>query len=551
MPHRVQVFNCRSNKTIMKLFGDADSYYQIPDYQRPYSWNGEQIEQMWDDVYSAMVAGEESYFLGPVILIEKGAYFEVVDGQQRLTTITILFCVLRDLYLPGDKKIANTIKSLVDQQYRIRLITALHCQSLFEDQILDGVKFPDGELNKKEREKNKFINAAMIFKEHLAKINKTQRSQFVSFLLNQVIMISIVCTKQHFAIKLFQVLNTRGLDLDNSDLIKSHLYAYLKKEQHQQQFMTTWNEIETVSKQIYESLENLFTIYEYFLLAKNPESSLFEELKKKFGPDPDANKVIFKFKKFVDCFNEIYQLESSLMNSFWYIPNQVFWKAILTTAKSEDFKEFDELCWELRRMFYSYWIAGYTSSKVKQLSFNIIGLIKAGKKLAEIKKTIANKMNLDSVIKRMADNLYNDAYGETWAKPLLALIEYNQTDDAKITRLEMDRKLHVDHILPEKWVKINYWKSNWSQERATLWLNKLGNLTLLSGKKNIAASNNSFPKKSKIYEKNGLDGMTSFIISQRILKTTDWTENEVKKRHHWIIKETEKLFDLKIGKASS
>jgi uncharacterized protein with ParB-like and HNH nuclease domain len=77
-------------KTIMKIFGDADSYYQIPDYQRPYSWNTEQIEQMWDDIYSSMETKEESYFLGPIILIERKGYFEVVDGQQRLTTLTIL-----------------------------------------------------------------------------------------------------------------------------------------------------------------------------------------------------------------------------------------------------------------------------------------------------------------------------------------------------------------------------------------------------------------------------------------------------------------------------
>ena len=86
-------------KTIMKIFGDTDSYYHIPDYQRPYSWEDEQIEQLWDDIYSAMELGNESYFLGPMILIRApGGYFEVVDGQQRLTTLTILFCVIRDVY---------------------------------------------------------------------------------------------------------------------------------------------------------------------------------------------------------------------------------------------------------------------------------------------------------------------------------------------------------------------------------------------------------------------------------------------------------------------
>lgn len=535
-------------KTIMKIFGDADSYYQIPDYQRPYSWNTEQIEQMWDDISSAMETSEESYFLGPIILIEKKGYFEVVDGQQRLTTLTILFCVLRDAFLKGDKKIINAIKSLVDQQYRLRLITQLHYQNQFEEQILDSVKFPQNEPTKKELEENKFLNAAINFRDKLSKLNHNQLSEFVNYLLNRVIMISIICTKQHFAIKLFQVLNTRGLDLDNADLIKSHLYGTITKELHQQQFMSTWRESETISKQIDESLENLFTFYEYYILARNPKVSLFEELTSSKEFKKDANKVIYAFKVFVEEFNQVWQMQFPLIYSFWYIPNQVFWKAILTTARCEKFKDFDGLCKELRKMFYAYWIAGYTTSKIKQLSFNIIGMLKKNKSLADIKKEIDDKMAADDVIKWMSDNLYDDAYGKSWAKPLLTLIEYEQTDKSKITYIEMDRKLHADHILPEKWDTIGYWKSHWTKEQASLWGNKIGNLTLLSGKKNIAASNDSFPKKKSIYKGKGLDGTTAFVTSQMIMQKAEWEEQQVKDRHQWLIKQTEKLLDIKLKK---
>jgi hypothetical protein len=204
--------------------------------------------------------------------------------------------------------------------------------------------------------------------------------------------------------------------------------------------------------------------------------------------------------------------------------------------------------------FGVHYIAGYTTSKIKQLSFNIIGLLKKKNKLTEIKKEIDGKMTADDVVKRMSDNLYDDAYGEAWAKPLLTLIEYFQTDDSKITCIEMDRKLHVDHVLPEKWAAINYWKNHWSQEKAALWINKLGNLTLLSGKKNIAASNDSFPKKRGIYKGKGIDGMTAFLISQKIIGENNWTEEgennwtekKVRKRQQWIIEQTENLLDLKI-----
>lgn len=539
-------------KTIMKIFGDADSYYQIPDYQRPYRWNDEQIEELWDDIYSAMKSNDESYFLGPMILIRtKDEYFEVVDGQQRLTTLTILFCVLRDLYFKEDRRIVNTIKSLVDTKYRLRLITQLNYQNDFEQEILGGIKFPQNKLSKKQREKNKFINAALIFRDKLKEIEGKgeQITELVDYILNKVIMITITCSKKSFAIKLFQVLNTRGLDLTNTDLIKSYLYGRLD-DAKRQQFVSTWREMETISKQIEEDLEDLFTCYEYYLLAQNPKHSLYDELTStKQFKEKDPNEVIYHVKTFIDNFSEISRLESKLIFSFWYLPNQVFWKSILTTAKKEGFDDFEGLCKELRKFYYCYWIAGYTTSKIKQLSFNLIGWIKEKKKLDEIKKEIDRKMTEDNVFKWMKENLQNDAYGSSWLKPLLTLIEYEQTDNSKISFIKLDRKLHVDHILPEKWLKKEEWKEMWNEKQAKEWLHKIGNLTLLSGKKNIAQQNDPPIKKAEMYKK-GHGGTTAFEISQEIieiLETGTWTEDNVKDRQEGIIKQVEEILGLNLN----
>ena len=546
-------------KNIIKIFGDADSYYQIPDYQRPYSWGDEQIEQLWGDIYSAMESGDESYFLGAMILIRtKDGCFEVVDGQQRLTTLTILFCVIRDLY--GNKlekldkelmqSIRDAIKSLVKDKYRLKLITQLHYQNEFEHEIMNGVKFRDKELTKKERNEKKFMNAALIFKQKLEELEKKggieEIKKFAEFLLKKVEMITITCTKQNYAIKLFQILNTRGLDLTPADLVKSYLYGRIDEEKKRQQFISTWREIETLSKQMEEDITDLLTYYEYYLLAQNPKRSLYEELTEKFKKD-DPNEVIYKFKQFVDSFNEIYQMENKLMFSFWYLPNQVFWKAILTTAKHEGYRDFEGLCDLLKKTYYCYWIAGYTTSKIKQLSFNIIGWIKRKRKLEDIKKEIDAKMNDDDVIKWMKESLNEDAYGKSWLKPLLILIEYEQTDDSKITYIDpWKRNLHADHILPEKWDSVKDWKKKWNEAQAKEWLNKLGNLTLLSGRKNIKASNSSFEKKREIYKDKGRDGTTAFLITQKVIEENDWTEKNVRKRHQWIIGQIENIFGVEL-----
>ena len=95
-------------KTIKEIF-EGSFYYQIPPYQRRYSWEDEHVEKLWDDVYTAFENQDEEYFLGSIILTinKEQEYFNVVDCQQRLTTLTILFCCLRDLYYKNHKDLTK------------------------------------------------------------------------------------------------------------------------------------------------------------------------------------------------------------------------------------------------------------------------------------------------------------------------------------------------------------------------------------------------------------------------------------------------------------
>lgn len=543
-------------KSIAKLFLDSDSFYQIPEYQRPYSWEEEHIEQLWDDIYSSMESNEERYFLGPIILIRREGFFEVVDGQQRMTTLTILFCVLRDLYGSKIGEIDRTlIKSVLDaiiswqkEKPRLKLITQYHVQNEFENEILNKVKFPDKELTNKEKENKKFMNAACIFRKKLEEIEKfnglEQIKKLIDFIFDKVEVITITCSRQDYAIKLFQILNTRGLNLSPADLIKSELYSRLESGK-KAQFMSTWQDIERISENLEESVTDLFTYYEYYILAQNPKRSLYEELTAKFK-NQDPNNVIYDFKKFVEAFDEVYNSNSKVIFSLMYLPNQVFWKAITTTAIKEKFSDFNELCYELRRMFYLYWIAGYTTSRIKQLSFNIIKWLKEKRTLEDIREEIEKKIVEDNVVSRFFESITGDVYGMSWLRPLLVTIEYEQTDDSKVSFIELDRKLQVDHILPQKWESVPEWSKSWTKEKSDKWLNKLGNLTLISDKKNSSQLNAPPLQKKIIYEK-AHGGKTSFDISKKIidiLAKGEWTESEVMNRQDWMINEIKRIFRL-------
>jgi uncharacterized protein with ParB-like and HNH nuclease domain len=536
-------------KTVREIF-DGKNFYQVPDYQRPYSWGDDEIETLWEDIYSAFKNKEKLYFLGPLILAPtREGEVEIVDGQQRLTTLTILFCVLRDVYFANLKnevlkrKISNAIRGLVEDKYRLRLITQAYYQDKFEKEVLKEVRFPDFHLKREDKEKQdyRFMNAASIFKEKLGGLGGIDQIQeFADYIFEKVVMITIHCSSRISAIRLFQIINTRGLDLSNADLIKSYLYSRLKEEKVKQ-FNFTWSSIEILAQQINESINDLLTYYGYYSLARKPQKSLYEELTADFDKK-EADIIAYDFKKFVEHFKEIYDAESKVIYSLWYLPDQVFWKTILTTAVKEKFGEFEGLCKELQKLYYLYWIAGYTMAKTRNLSFDLIKMVKESRPLYNIKSEIQNKMREDKLIESVEQNLKGDVYGKPWLKPLLILVEYEQTDNPPY--IEIDRRVHVDHILPQEWKKIGYWKTRWNEEQAGQWLHKIGNLTLLSGRKNIKASNDSFKAKMKIYEGKGLDGITVFQISQKILNEKDWTPKEIKRRQKWLISEIKRILGI-------
>ncbi len=549
--------------SIKQVF-DADNYYQVPSYQRPYSWDNEQIDELWDDLFSAFEEGKEEYFLGSIIVSkgEKEKYLDVIDGQQRLTTLMILFCVLRDLYYKDHKEknsILGRIRSLEDSENRLKLRTQIHNQNHFEQDILNGIDFTK-KRKISEIKADKFINAALRFKEKVDSItgDKEKIEGFKEYILEKVKVILVKCSDPTFAMKLFEVLNTRGLDLTAADIIKSNLMGRLKQEDWET-FEQEWISMEEKAKQSEESISNLLTYYEYYILAKNPKKTLQEELIKEFGKG-NSLKIISEIKKFFDFYLSIFDKKSKIFYSLRYLKHDVYWKSIVLSAKMEgwDDDDVEDLGEALRKFYYLYWMADYTTSKTKQTSFNIISWIKSGKELDFIEKEIEKKILEDKIVTRLYEGLNGNTYDSAWCKPLLILIEYEQIDTPRQDFMEIDRNIQVEHILPREYKKDKYWLENqrFTEESADLFVNTIGNLTLLSGKKNIAASCHSFPSKLKNnYKGNGEDGTTGFLVTQKIIhdaveeKSLEWNEEKIKKRKQWILEQIEDIFDIEFENA--
>lgn len=572
-----------SSLTIKQLFGNTDSLYQIPRYQRPYSWGDDQLSKLWDDLIEAE-ANDPNYFLGSVITAkpeDSSSYLDIVDGQQRLTTLTILLCVFRDLYpninqelletdpYAVDNKIIDSSIKFNDRFERLRLRTHSNHQSDFENIILNNKTTEHSKPLKKhlqiEDPKYKFQNTAFFFTEKLTQLGETEAGKLLNYIFNSVKIIRIDCHSVAFAIKLFQVLNDRGLDLSNSDLIKSFLIGRIQKiyednielrKQKEDQFLDDWKVCENYSNDTEMSLNDLFVMYEYYLLGQNPKKSLYDELVD-LVKDKDPNQVINELKDFVSNYKtKIYDKEDKVIYSFFYLSWGVYWKTILLTALKENYSEYEEFVKVFRRYYYVNWIAGNTLSKIKQTSFNLIKWLKENKPLKDIKAEL--NVGFEDTLNRAIENLNDNIYEEKWCKPLLFMIEYNQTDDSNLPFLPMwDRSIQVEHILPRGYRSNKDWKKLFEgNTEIEDWINCGGNLTLLSGTKNLQASNYSFKDKIKAYKgkgyyKQSTDGVTAFRITQKIVDDyseakfeSQWNEKALKDRWKWFCNQVEKILEI-------
>lgn len=577
-----------SSLTIKQLFGNTDSLYQIPRYQRAYSWGDDQLEKLWDDLLEAK-ENDPNYFLGSVITAkseESTSYLDIVDGQQRLTTLTILLCVYRDLFpninddlldsdpFAIDNKVIGSSIRFNDRFERLRLRTHSNHQSDFDSIVLNGkttnLKKPAKQDLRKDEPKHKFINTAHFFTNKLEDLGEEDAGGLINYLFNSVKIIRIDCQSVAFAIKLFQVLNDRGLDLSNADLIKSFLIGQIQKKynadgelkkQKEDQFMDDWKVCENYSNDTQTSLNDLFVMYEYYTLAQNPKKSLYDELVIQFN-EKDSNQIINNVKLFVENYKrEIYEREDKLMYSFFYISWGMYWRTILLTALTENYSEYNEFVKLFRRYYYLNWIAGFTLTKIKQTSFNIIKWIKENRTLDFIKNELELNLSQNDTIRRATENLKGDIYYESWCKPLLFMIEYQQTDDSSLNFFEMsDTKIQVEHILPRAYNSNVEWNAIFEDnDTITNWINTGGNLTLLSGKKNRDASNYSFDKKIIAYNGKGYyaedsEGITAFRITQNIVNhyndntyNKQWTEQAIIDRWNWFCGQVEVILDIDLS----
>ncbi|GAA8051881.1 DUF262 domain-containing protein [Helicobacter pylori] len=546
------------------LATEFDAYYQIPIYQRPYQWTEENCEKLLDDLLSSYECYKESdYFCGSLVLIAidtdsetNATTYDIVDGQQRLSTFILLAKVLATLY---DKDLNKTSrgfleKSLgdIDGEKRKRLIfdtIGLNAEKDFQN----ALKFFD-DLDAS-KGKNSYLKNAICLKNYLEKKEIADINDFIRWLYLKVIFIKTTCSNISMALRIFSVLNARGLPLHAIDVFKVELLKKLAKEKDQEEFVSRWNALRQKcteneskfpkrkeNKQEKNAAEILFSWYLTYLHPVTSGKNMEERLADQFER---LNKTPLEYLKgvedFYNAYCEVLEMQDRHAHLLSYLVSD-FWRIILCTSILHNYSqsEIETLKELLVKFYYQNWVAEQKEPK-KQTNCNIINALKEKKNIDDIISIVKQYLDENKITQNFREKLKDDHLYEkhkrssksSWLRPILILVEYFMSDDPRPKRIQTD-DFHVEHILPQKPDPSSQWAKDFSEEERKRYTHSLANLTLLGGTKNKEASNLDFKDKKKIYmgeEKKTFRAMTCYDTTKDIAHHyTEWTPKSLEKR---------------------
>ncbi len=508
------------------LATELSAYYQIPIYQRPYQWGEEQCKELLNDLFENYEDHrEDDYFCGSLVFIQpdKDNKTDIVDGQQRLSTFILLAKVLATLYSDrldpmiqeylqeswsdrhegGEKKKRERLDfDLVGSNAKKDFQEAL---KFFDD--LDASKGENSKSNDPSKGKNSYLKNAICLKNYLEKKEIEDINDFIQWLYLKVNFITITCSDTDMALRIFTVLNARGLPLHATDIFKGELLKKLTEEKEQEELATRWENLRQKCLDNGFAMEALFSQHLTYLHPKTSKKSMkirlntqFDELQK---PPLEYLDVV---EDFYNAYVKVLEMQDRYAHLLSYLEDN-YWRAILCASILHDYSEskIEALKELLVKFYYQHWVAKKPKTQREQTCCNIINALKEKKNMEHIISIAIKNLDEYSVTQHFKENLRDSLVykkqptSNPWIKPILILVEYFMSDDPKPKRIQMDKNLHVEHILPQKPTLSSQWAKDFNEEERERYTHSLANLTLLGGKRNTEASNFDFKDKKKIY----------------------------------------------------
>ena len=513
-------------KKIIVLF--RDFWFNIPSYQRPYVWGEDNINELLDDIlYAFENDSQDTYFMGALVLQNKeNDEYDILDGQQRLTTLALLLATIRD-----NIKVEKTKKVLQDHLFqeddetadipsrnRFTFNIRNEVQRFFEEYIIkENGTFNIEKALEDEQFKNNIsiknmVAVVQVIKKRLEEIFGEQLSlenisgtsllEFIKFIRNKLIFAYICSDTREQAFRLFTILNNRGIPLTTADILKSLNLDKVQDEIKRNEYAKKWEELE---EQYGDKFDRFLNFIRTIKLKEKARKNLLEEFEEKiYGKVMNYGKesidYILKtsenYDKLINLttdFNNEYKNLINIMkvgfNSEDWIPPLLYYYEKFNTQGLVEFLKL------LDNKFMGDWINKETPTKRLENMNKILKAIEIGENYNDI---LNNKNLFNFDINNFKNIINGNIFGERYCKYLLLKIEYLSLD-SEVAYIGNYKNISIEHVLPQNPKEDSEWRVKFSNEDREEWTNKLGNLILLTKRKNSKLSNLEFKDKKKKY----------------------------------------------------
>ena len=559
-------------KTVKELFSDKRSDFLIPDYQRPYAWEDTECQTLWDDLKDFAIPDrgakkfEGEYYLGPIVTFknkDKGYKLEIIDGQQRLTTLLLL---LRAFYeRTSNQKDEETIsmRKMIEQciwktdDFDKPDLNALKIDSEVatdndKGEFLDILKSGKAHDNYKsqyaenyrffEKKINEFINDLPDFFKYLP-----------VRILKYCILLPIEADNQDTALQIFSTLNNRGKPLSDADIFKSQFYKYYTSIGQKDDFIRRWKELEFLSSEAFKGVkgnltDELFTRYMYYRRAiKGNTDTTRTGLRKFYERD---NYVILKeqqtlidLKALAEFWRDVRKQDEErfsnrILRSFFVLncaPNGI-WTYLVSVyflCRQEPDGQLDEAQFFhfLERITAFIWAYTLMNSGIGALSTPIYQeMVNVKNKEEGFFKFKFDRDAISDILNR-----YEFSNRKQITRSMLAWWAF-QFDEQEL--LDLGCSFHIEHIYARKRAEMQ--PSTAIQQKLEL----LGNKALLEEQINIRVSDYHFADKAALYEgrqtgkgktSKGKNGTRIYELLEMADQQTDFTEDDIVRRNERIL----------------
>ena len=560
-----------SEYPIKKIFND-EFVFTIPLYQRAYSWTTEQSEELYQDLLRATEGGDKPadtddlapYFLGSIVLIKgEEPDAQVIDGQQRLTTLTMLLAAIRSLI---SSKYADSLTSFLcekgnfitgtPERYRLRLRErdAAFFQKYIQEkggiealQDVQDVQLSDSQRN---------IRANTLgFIRELQKLSDAQLAALTQFIINRCFLIVVAVSSPDLdaVYRIFAVLNSRGLNLSYPDILKADLISTIPS-QKQDEYATKWEEMETMLGS--EEFENLFYSLRSMYAKKRQSKGMIEEFKQYVRPQFSTaqdfiDTILFPY---AHAFNNIlkanyqqgYLTKAMEINTMFkwlnYLDHSQWVSPALSYFVKNHRKHPDlvlRFLTDLERLVISFIVCRVPSYKRIDRYCDLLKAIDQDVDLFNEESPLQLKARERSeFLKVLNGDIYLLHYPCRYV-----LLRLDTKLSEKVASYD-HKTVTIEHVLPQhpspesEWVKVFP-----SKEIRQRYVNRLGNLVLLSQGKNMIAANYDFEEKKKKYFFSK-EGISPFALTTQVLSFREWSPTTIEQRQSQLIMVLKQLWRL-------